>query len=44
MKKNPITTGTSHFSTEQAAVSYYSAYGYSRRDVIAKINAGEISI
>lgn len=43
-KKSPTTIGTCHFSTEQAAVSYYAAYGYSRRDVLNKIASGEIQI
>ena len=43
-KATATTVGTSNFSTEAAAVSYYSAYGYSRREVLAKIAAGEISI
>ncbi len=42
--KRTTTIGTSSFSTEAAAISYYSAYGYSRRDVLNKIAAGEIQI
>ena len=36
--------GTAHFRNETAAFKYYSAYGYTRKDVTAKIDAGEISI
>lgn len=42
--KTKITTGTNHFSTETAAVAYYSAYGCSRRDVVKKIANGGITI
>lgn len=44
MKTEPITTGTSHFSSEAAAIRYYAAYGYSRRDVLSKIASGGITI
>ena len=39
-----ITTGTSHFKSEASAFFYFSAYGYSRRDVLSKIASGEITI
>jgi hypothetical protein len=37
-------TGTNHFVSMDAAIYYYSEYGYDAADVCDKQNAGEIAI
>jgi len=39
-----ITTGTSYFKDLYAAFRYYTPYGYDDRDVMCKIQNGEIHI
>lgn len=39
-----ITVGTSHFRSRDAAVAYYSAYGFDGHEVDKKIAEGEIAI